>query len=189
MSELLDKFNELKSLIHKEEDKKFSLSDIARLIKKKNKTKEEYKILIETRFYVKTMLLSIEDLGTKILELNYDKELEESSKGLSYSKNIQIIIKEILVLIDQYIDALSAMIRVYEYNEEKLQLKDSEHYLKAFRSKLIEEAHQYNSIIIEEHKEEQKEEIIHFLNNLIDVMAKTSYSLRLIKLYEALSNI
>lgn len=184
MSELIDQFNELKNLIYKDTTKKMSLSEIALLIKKKNKTIDELKILNSIKVFVKTMLLTVEDMGTKALELNYSMSIESESEGIEVSNNIEKNVKDILMLLDQYIDALNAMIRVYDYTDNRLNLKESEQYLRALRSKLIEKAHAYTSDLMQE--EEDKIEIIHFLNDLIDTVAKTSYGLRLMKLNNAL---
>lgn len=182
----MEEFNKIKNILYKKEFEKLPLPELAELILKKIKTKEDKEVIEKLFIFSKAIRQSLLDFGTKILELNTDIEVH-SSESFSPIKNLEENIKEILFLLDSFIDALAALNKIIEYKESRLELKKAEYYLKSIREKLLEKVKEYRLLLIK--KKDFEEEFKHFLNDLIDIIIRTAYKLRIIKLYDKLKTI
>lgn len=186
MSELIEEFNKIKNQLYKKDLEKLSLTELAELITKKNKTQEEVIIIKKIYLFTNTIKKALIDFGTKIIEINTDVQII-ASENFSEIKETEQKIKEILFLLDVFIDALSAIIRVYKYKESRFDLKKIEYYLKALRNKLLVKTNEYRLTLIK--NDDIEKEIKLFLNDIIDIVIRFSYKLRILKLHDKLKEI
>lgn len=185
MSEdIRNSFNKIKNIVYKKNERARTLEDLVAFIQQPNKTEEDIKLIKRLYSYTEKMLQASNDLGTKSMILN--TKIDELQEGLELSdqSDIESHIKEIVLIIEKFVDSLSAMIRSFDFKNEYFELKKSEHYVKAYRSNLIKKLHEFklkNMI----NKEDEKTLYI-FVNDVIDVIINESSKLRLKKLNEVL---
>lgn len=179
MSEIYSAFNRYKNMLYDNKFEKFKLTEIAKLILNKNKTQKEKEILKQIFIYVETMKKSIEDLGTKLSELNI-KNLDFD--GIDTDKRLEEHMKDIVIYIDLFVDALIAMMNAYNYDETKYHLKKSSSYLKAVRNKFIQKSTEFKIKILKNPNEEKNFKIL--TNDIINIFVQEAYSLRILVLYE-----
>lgn len=185
MSEIRNSFNNIKNNVYKKDEKVRTLEDLVVLINKKNKTEEDIELIERLKSYTESMIQALNDLGTKSVVLSTKIDSFQEGLEIDSEENIENHIKEIVLIIERFVDSLSALIRSYDFKTEYFQLKKTEQYIKSYRSKLIKKLHEFKlkNII----NQEDEKQIYIFVNDVIDVMIKESYKLRLKKLHEVLS--
>jgi hypothetical protein len=183
MSEIKDSFNKIKNILYKKNEETRSLIDLVEFIQKPIKTEEDIKLIKRLKSYTDRMIQCINDLGTKSIVLN--TKIEEFQEGLDIDNDLDIQVKEIILIIDQFVDGLSVLIRTFDFKTEYFQLKRSEYYIKSYRSNLIKKLHEFN-LKTQINKEDEKTILI-LINDIIDVVIKESSKLRLKKMNEVLS--
>jgi len=184
MSEIIDSFNRIKNIIYKKNETTRTLEDLVRFIQKKNKTEDDIQLISQLNLYSKAMVGAVNDLGTESILLN--TKIVSFQEGLDIEEeNIETHIKEIILIVDKFIDSLSAMIRTFDFKSENFQLKKSEHYVKSYRANLIKKLHEFKLKSMINYEDETN--LYMFVNDVIDVVIKEGYKLRLKKLNEVLS--
>lgn len=127
------------------------------------------------------MQRSIEDLGTEILELSTENK---DSYGVEVIETDDIMkhTQKMILLIDQFIDSFSVMVRSIDFEEERFELKYRESYLKSIRNKLIGivQKLKLRSNVL---NNEDEIKIKTFINDMIDLTIRQSVSMKLKDLY------
>ncbi len=178
MSELYDIFTRIKSLLYEKDFEKFDLPELVDLILKENKTPEDIEKLKLIYEYVEKMEISLEDLGTTILDM-----IEIAKKPSVQELEVQV--RDIVMTVDQFIDGLAAILRVIDFEESKLKLKQSLAYLKSIRTLIISKTNEYKLKIGKTFLD--TETFIRFLVDTIDTFLKEAYIIRILKIKEVIT--
>jgi hypothetical protein len=150
------------------------LTELAALIQKPNKTKEDVQLLKEIDTYAIAMERAIEDLGTKIGDINSENF---NLNGIDSYKQNEEHVRDIILHIDNFIDALVAFTRIFKMGDTSFILKKSSTYLRAMRGKFVQKASEFKIRIM---KDKNEEEIFRLLiNDTLDIFLQEAYSLRL----------
>lgn len=178
MSELYDIFTRIKSLLYEKDFEKFDLPELVDLILKENKTPEDIEKLKLIYEYVEKMEISLEDLGTTVLSMI------EIAKNPSVQE-LEVQVRDIVMTVDQFIDGLAAILRVIDFEESKLKLKQSLAYLKSIRTLIISKTNEYKLKIGKTFLD--TETFIRFLVDIIDTFLKEAYIIRILKIKEVIT--
>jgi len=178
LSELYDIFTRIKSLLYEKDFEKFDLPELVDLILKENKTPEDIEKLKLIYEYVEKMEISLEDLGTTILDM-----IEIAKKPSVQELEVQV--RDIVMTVDQFIDGLAAILRVIDFEESKLKLKQSLAYLKSIRTLIISKTNEYKLKIGKTFLD--TETFIRFLVDTIDTFLKEAYIIRILKIKEVIT--
>lgn len=177
MSELYDIFIRIKKHLHEKDFEKFDLPELVELILKEDKTQQELEILVSVYEYVSKMEKSLEDLGTIILRISQFK------KGIQINE-IEIEVRNIILTVDQFIDGLAAFLRIIDFKESKLKLKQSLAYLKSIRSLIIQKTNEYKLKINKTSLD--TETFLRFITDTIDTFLREAYVIRILKIKEVI---
>jgi hypothetical protein len=178
--QLNDSFNKIKNILYKRDafEKRYSFEELANLISTPNKSPVEEETLKSIALFIATMKESIQDLGTQILIVK-DIDFEER-------QSIENGAREIILIIDNFIDALVALDRTFDFKDNTVNIKISETRLKKSRNAII---HNLNEIKFKmEISETDKEQIRTLVNDIIDGVIDQSIMLRVDRLYEILES-
>lgn len=178
MSELYDIFTRIKSLLYEKDFEKFDLPELVDLILKENKTPKDIEKLKLIYEYVEKMETSLEDLGTTVLNMI------EIAKNPSVQE-LEVQVRDIVMTVDQFIDGLAAILRVIDFDESKLKLKQSLAYLKSIRTLIISKTNEYKLKIGKTYLD--TETFIRFLIDTIDTFLKEAYVIRILKIKEVIT--
>ena len=174
--QLNESFNKIKNILYKKDafEKRYSFEELAELIAKPLKSEEEEKTLKSIAMFIKAMNESIQDLGTQIMrikDINFDDRQE-----------IENAAKEIILIIDEFIDSLIALSRTFDFKENRANLKISEVKLKKLRNAII---HSLNEMRFKINTTDtDKEQVKTLINDIIDNIIDQSVILRIEKLYK-----
>ena len=183
--ETRNSFNRMKNILYKKNERVRTLEDVVLIIQKEHKSEEDKQLLKKIKSFVDSMIDSMNDLGTKSIVMN--SSIDEdffSGLELNQSDDVDHHVKDIVIIIDQFIDALSAMIRTLEFKNERFYLKKTEYYIKSYRNNLIKKLHEFKLKSAINNSDNQN--FLFFVNDVIDVVIKEGHNLRLKKLSEVL---
>jgi hypothetical protein len=150
------------------------LTDLAALIQKQNKMKEDIDLLKEIDSYATVMEHAIQDIGTKIGHINSENFRLDGDDA--YKQNEEHV-RDIIFYIDNFIDALVAFTRIFKIGETSFILKKSSTYLKAIRGKFVQKASEFKIRIMKDKAEEETFRLL--INDTLDIFLQEAYSLRL----------
>jgi len=177
MSELYEIFTRIKNYLYEKDFEKFDLPELVELIIKENKTQKDLDALNSIYEYVDKMEKSLEDLGTTVLSMS------EIKKGAPITE-IEIQVRDIIMTVDQFIDGLAAILRVVEFEESKLKMKQSLAYLKSIRSLVISKTNEYKLKIVKNQMD--TDSFMRFLTDTIDTFLREAYVIRILKIKEVI---
>lgn len=180
---IMESFNNIKNRIYKNNTSmsRYDFQELAEILTKSEWNQDELQALGQLKGYVNGIRDSIEDLGSKIIELN----------DVDFSNKIRLndFLKEIILLIDGFIDSLAAVISVVEFDDNRINVEMSLARLKSLRNSLIQKMNEYskmtNGITF---SEDQSNFMKVLVNDIIDSIIKESFQLRIQKLSEILNN-
>ncbi len=177
MSELYEIFTRIKNYLYEKDFEKFDLPELVELIIKENKTQKDYDSLNSIYEYVDKMEKSLEDLGTTVLSMSEIKKCAPITE-------IEIQVRDIIMTVDQFIDGLAAILRVVEFEESKLKMKQSLAYLKSIRSLVISKTNEYKLKIVKNQMD--TDSFMRFLTDTIDTFLREAYVIRILKIKEVI---
>jgi len=180
---IIESFNNIKNRIYKNNNSmsRYDFQELADILTKSQWNEDELEALGLLKGYVNGIKDSIEDLGSKIIEIN----------NIDFSNKIRLndFLKEIIILIDSFIDSLSAVINVVEFDDNRINVEMSLARLKSLRNSLIHKMNEYskmtNGITF---SVDQSNFMKVLVNDIIDSIIKESFQLRIKKLSEILNN-
>jgi len=180
---IMESFNNIKNKIYKNDSNmsRYDFQELAEVLIKSDWNEEELQSLGLLKGYINGIKNSVEDLGSKIIETTL----------LDFTNKIRVndFLKEIILLIDEFIDSLSAVINIIEFDENRINIKLSLANLKSIRNSLIHKMNEYsrmtNGITF---SEDQSNFMRILINDIIDSIIKESFKLRIQKLFEILNN-
>lgn len=188
LDKMNDSFLKIKDTAYDQKFQKLKLSDLAELIIKKDKSPEEKKYISNIFIYIKNIRESITSLGQKILELNTDIDMGENIL-IQDRDNLELHTKDIIICLDQFIDSISALNRVYNFKESRIELSILEISIKSNRDSILKNVKEYRrekSLSIYDSISEINKNYTSFLNDIIDIVVKDAVKLSIIKLYNVL---
>jgi len=180
VSELYQIFDRIKELLYEKKFDKFELPELVEIILKEDKTNKEKEVLNNILIYIEQMEESLEDLGYIILDI---AEFKKDIKLIT----IELKVRDIVLELDRFIDGFAAILRSVNFDESKLQLKQSLAYLKSLRNLLINNTNEYKLKI--KKTELITETFIKFLTDIIDIFINKAYAIRILKIKEVLIKI
>ena len=172
--QLNDSFNKIKNILYKRDafGKRYSFEELASIISKQDKSQEEENTLRSMALFVKAMSESIQDLGTQIMRI---KTIDFDNR-----QDIESTAKDIVIIIDSFIDSLIALSRTFDFKENRVNLKISETKLKKIRNAIIHELNEMRFKI--DISDTDKEQVRILINDIIDNIIDQSVILRIEKL-------
>lgn len=180
---MMESFNNIKNRIYKNNTSmsRYDFQELAEILTKSEWNEDELEALGLLKGYVNGIKNSVEDLGSKIIELN----------SIDFSNKIRLndFLKEIILLIDCFIDSLSAVIDVVEFDDNRLNVEMSLARLKSLRNSLIHKMNEYSRMTGGiEFSQDQSTFMKVLVHDIIDSITKESFQLRIQKLSEILNN-
>ncbi len=180
---IIESFNNIKNRIYKNSIvfNRYDFQELAEILTRTDWDFEEIQALKLVRDYVNKIKESVEDLGSKIIDL--------SSIDMSNKIRLGEYVKDIVFIIDEYIDSLSAITNVVEFDENRINVEMSLARLRSLRNSVIQKMNEYsrmtNGIILSTENSELMRVLI---SDIIDSLIKESFKLRIQKLSEVLNS-
>jgi len=180
---LMESFNNIKNRIYKNNNfvSRYDFQELAEILTRNDWNNEEIEALKRVKDYVNNIKNCVEDLGSKIIDISI----------MDFSNKIRLgdFIKEIIVIIDEFIDSLSAIINVIEFEENRINVDMSLARLKSLRNSLIQKINEYTRMTSGVTFSDDNINFMHVLvNDIIDSIIKESFKLRIQKLSEILNS-
>ncbi len=188
IEDIENSFNKTKDAIYNQSFQRLALGDLAELISKPSKSIEETNYLLNIFNYMSNIRESLTHLGQKILELNTDVEVGEGFITSDRS-NLELHTRDIIIYLDQFIDSVAALNRVYNFEESRIELNIMEVSIKTNRESVLRKAKEYRlnkSIGMESDQIDIRTNYLQFLNEIIDVVVKDGVKLSVLKIYSIL---
>ena len=185
IEDIENSFNKTKDAIYNQNFQRLALGDLAALISKPLKSKEEINHLLYIFNYMSNIKESLTNLGQKILEMNTDVEVGEGLVNQDRS-NLELHTRDIIIYLDQFVDSIAALNRVYDFEESKIELNIMEVSIKTNRESVLRKAKEYRlsrSIGMENDQADIRTNYLQFLNEIIDVVIKDGVRLSVLKIY------
>lgn len=184
IEDIYDSFNKIKNIVYDHNYPKLNLTDLATLIIKEPKTPDEIQILQNIYKYISVIKVSISNLGQKLMELF---DASESEGIIVYDQNnLEAHTKDIILYLDQFIDSVAALNRIYNFEESKYELTIMETMLRSNRDNIMKRANHYrkNRAIRQDiDAEEINSEFKNFLTDMIDIVIKEAVKLSVLKIH------
>jgi len=177
-NELHEIFERIKKTLYEKDYNKLDLPELVELILKENKTANDIKNLKLIYEYIIRMERSLENLGT------ITTKIDELNKDSTTTSDIELQVRNLIEIVDQYIDSSSAILRVVDFKESKLILKQSLAYLKATRYLIISKTNEYKLKINKNTLD--KKVFLKFLIDIIDTFVREAYITRILKIKQVL---
>jgi len=179
---ITESFNNMKNRIYKSGNfhDKYNFDELVTILNNENLSKDELEILKLFKKYISNIKDIVEDIGTKICDL----------QKLDFYNKIRVeeFIREIILLIDGFIDALNAIGDVIEFEDNRINMITSLARLKSLRQSLIQKMVEYNRITAGINFSNDQSNMIQVLIvDIIDSIIIETFKLRILKLYEILS--
>lgn len=179
---ILESFNNIKNRIYKNNNfsTRYDFQELAEILSRNDWDKDEREALDLLKKYVNSIKFSVEDLGSKIIDVTV----------IDFSNKIRLeeFIRDIILIIDEFVDSLVAITNVIEFDENRVNIEMSLARLKSLRNSLIQKMNEYNRKIagITLNNDQAKFMSI-LLTDIIDSIIKESFQLRIQKLSEVLN--
>lgn len=179
---MLESFNNIKNRIYKNNNfaSRYDFEELAEILTRSNWNEEELKALSNLKKYINGIKDSVEDIGSKIIDVS----------NLDFSNKIKVeeFTKEIIVIIDGFVDSLTAVTNVIEFDENRMNVQMSIARLKSLRNSLIQKMNEYSRMTSGVTMNEDQSNFMRVLiNDVIDSIIKESFQLRIQKLSEILN--
>lgn len=186
IEDMYKSFENLKRIVYPTEFKRIGFRDLVELILSEEKTPELKEILKNIYKYISVTKESIRNLGQKILEL-HSTDSSDYQNILVYDKdNLEGHTKDIIYCLDQFIDSVAALNRVYEFDESKFELEMIETLLRSTRDIILKRANAYRkekSFRQDLDRQELIEKYRMFLTDNIDVIVREAMKLSILKIH------
>ena len=180
MKEINDKiqnsFNSIKNIVYNNKlNEKYSFEEMVDVLIADDFTEEELIKLKELYKCVDDIKIVVEDLGTKLLDIN---DIDFSKKYIIESE-----VKEIILLIDIFIDSLNKITQIIEFKENRINVIKSVARLKSLRANIIKKVINTKVSLQKTNPKVVKMIIL----DIIDSLIKESYKLRIIKMHQLIT--
>lgn len=182
---LVDIFQQIKGSLYKREVPEHELRELRLLIAKRPKSAEERATLSAAFGLISTLRTTCGQLGSRVFKIEIDSIKNKSAAPVIYDV-VDLKIRDLMRVLDTFIDTVSRFFEIIDYKEETFALKKSVAYLKGTREYLIKRTNEYTKQIIK--NERDKEGIKLVLNDAIDVFLQESTSLQVLRFYELLED-
>lgn len=191
IEDMYKSFENIKRIVYPSEFKRLGFTDLVSLIVSENKSPEIKSILKNIYKYISVIKKSIRNLGQKILEL-HDSNAEYENIQLYDKNNLEGHTKDIIFFLDQFIDSVSALNRVYEFEESKYELEMIEAFMRSNRDILLKKANSFRkekSLRQDLDKKEIIENYRQFLTDTIDIIVREAMKLSILKIHAKIKEI
>ena len=191
VEDMYKSFENLKRIVYPSEFKRLGFTDLVGLITSDNKSSETKIILKNIYKYISVIKESIRNLGQKILEL-HDSDAEYENIQVYDRDNLEGHTKDIIFFLDQFIDSVSALNRVYEFEESKYELEMIETLLRSNRDIILKKANAFRkekSFRQDLDREEMIENYRQFLTDNIDIIVREAMKLSILKIHTNIKQI
>lgn len=191
IEDMYKSFENIKRIVYPSEFKRLGFTDLVSLIVSENKSPEIKSILKNIYKYISVIKKSIRNLGQKILEL-HDSNAEYENIQLYDKNNLEGHTKDIIFFLDQFIDPVSALNRVYEFEESKYELEMIEAFMRSNRDILLKKANSFRkekSLRQDLDKKEIIENYRQFLTDTIDIIVREAMKLSILKIHAKIKEI
>lgn len=173
-------FNVIKNVIYKNNYniERYDFSEIVELLLKEELTEDERLALIKLHEYIAEIHFSVQDLGTKLMEI--DEVVENKLQLNEYTL-------EIIEKIDLFIDSLRKIISIFNFDKDYLNIEISLARLETARNSIIKSMNELRFLSSTRIDEKRKKKLKIFLTDIIDMIIEESMRLSIDKLYTRLS--
>lgn len=179
---MLESFNKIKNRIYKDNNysNRYDFQELAEILSRSEWSIEELIALRALKRYVFKIKESVEDLGSKIIE----------TIQLDFSNKIRAeeFIRDIIIIIDEFIDSLQAIVNVIEFDENRINVEMSSARLKSLRNSLIKKMNEFNRSSGVTMDLDQTNFMKILVTDIIDSLIKESFQLRIQRLSEILED-
>ena len=180
---MMESLNNIKNRIYKNNNftSRYDFQELAEILTRNDWDVDELEALKHVKEYVNKIKECVEDLGSKIIDV----------LTVDFSNKIRLgdFVKDIIIIIDEFIDSLSAIINVIEFDENRINVNMSLARLKSLRNSLIKKMNEYtrmtNGVTLDDDNVNFMRVLI---NDIIDSIIKESFQLRIQKLSEILNS-
>lgn len=191
VEDMYKSFENLKRIVYPSEFKRLGFTDLVGLITSDNKLPETKIILKNIYKYISVIKESIRNLGQKILEL-HDSDAEYENIQVYDKDNLEGHTKDIIYFLDQFIDSVSALNKVYEFEESKYELEMIETLLRSNRDIVLKKANAFRkekSFRQDLDRVEMIENYSQFLTDNIDIIVREAMKLSILKIHTKIKQI
>jgi len=191
VEDMYKSFENLKRIVYPSEFKRLGFTDLVSLITSDNKSSETKIILKNIYKYISVIKESIRNLGQKILEL-HDSDAEYENVQVYDRDNLEGHTKDIIFFLDQFIDSVSALNRVYEFEESKYELEMIETLLRSNRDIVLKKANAFRkekSFRQDLDRADMIESYRQFLTDNIDIIVREAMKLSILKIHTKIKQI
>ena len=191
VEDMYKSFENLKRIVYPSEFKRLGFTDLVSLITSDNKSSETKIILKNIYKYISVIKESIRNLGQKILEL-HDSDAEYENVQVYDRDNLEGHTKDIIYFLDHFIDSVSALNRVYEFEESKYELEMIETLLRSNRNIILKKANAFRkekSFRQDLDRKEMVENYRQFLTDNIDIIVREAMKLSILKIHTKIKQI
>jgi len=186
LDDMQNAFNRIKNTIYNESQSIVQFSDLVELIQKENKSEEDVQTMKNIYKNVSILKESISNLGNKILDLNGTRS--DAEDGIQVNKdNLDIHTRDIVFCLDDFIDAVAALNKTYNFKESRIELAMIEELLKINRTSILDKSRKFKqgiSMRPDLDAKITKEEYIKFLEEIIDIVTKEAVKLSVLKIHK-----
>lgn len=176
-NDLREIFEKIKGHLYEKEYSKMDMPELVDLILKENKNHEEKEKINSIHNYIMLMESSLEDLGT------YAYNLYETDASARISQ-IESIVRKIIISTDEFVDSLTALLRVHKFEESRIEIKQSLAYLKAIRQSLIAKTNEFKAKI--NRSEINFDNFKRIIADIIDTFVREAYKIRVLKIRQVI---
>lgn len=191
VEDMYKSFENLKRIVYPSEFKRLGFTDLVSLITSDNKLPETKIILKNIYKYISVIKESIRNLGQKILEL-HDSDAEYENIQVYDKDNLEGHTKDIIYFLDQFIDSVSALNKVYEFEESKYELEMIETLLRSNRDIVLKKANAFRkekSFRQDLDRADMIESYRQFLTDNIDIIVREAMKLSILKIHTKIKQI
>lgn len=191
VEDMYKSFENLKRIVYPSEFKRLGFTDLVGLITSDNKLPETKIILKNIYKYISVIKESIRNLGQKILEL-HDSDAEYENIQMYDKDNLEGHTKDIIYFLDQFIDSVSALNKVYEFEESKYELEMIETLLRSNRDIVLKKANAFRkekSFRQDMDRADMIESYRQFLTDNIDIIVREAMKLSILKIHTKIKQI
>lgn len=180
---MLESFNNIKNRIYKNNNfsSRYDFQELAEILTRSDWDEEEMEALQLLKRYVNGIKFSVEDLGSRIID----------ATTIDFSNKIRLeeFIRDIVLIIDEFVDSLVAITTVIEFDENRMNIEVSLARLKSLRNSMIQKMNEYSRMTSGITLNEDQTAFMRvLLTDIMDSIIKESFQLRIKKLSEVLNS-
>lgn len=180
--QILEAFNNIKNRIYKKRNYNthYDFQELAEILVQDDWSEDEKEVLKAFKQYVNSIKFSVEDLGSKIIDV--------TTLDLSNKIRLEEFIKDIILIIDEFVDSLVAITNIIEFDDNRINIEMSQTRLKSLRNSLIQKMNEYNRKVNGITLDEDQTKFMRvLLTDIIDSIVEESFKLRIQKLSDVLN--